>query len=114
MSAFAEAPASWNVRYRTPEGFDAMLTLRGASGEDVLPRAERAIVWLQEHGCEPTTGHGGNDNGYKEDEQEPDTKVCPIHHVAMKRREKQGDVWWSHKAVDPSTGAEYWCRGKRE
>ena len=42
----------------------------------------------------------------------PDTKVCPIHSVAMRRRTgKGGDVWYSHKAIGPD-GSEFWCRGK--
>jgi len=30
-AAIPEAPVSWTVRYTTPEGFDAMLTLRGGA-----------------------------------------------------------------------------------
>jgi len=81
---------------------------RGESGAELLPRAQAAIAWLLEHGAQP----GGN--GRKGNEQAPDTKVCPIHHVAMRKRTKNGDTWWSHRAVDPDTGQEYWCRGKAE
>lgn len=98
MSGFTEAPASWNVRYRTAEGFDAMLTLRGESGDEVLPKAEAAIAWLLEHGAQP----GGK--GYKDNGQALGTKICPIHHLAMRKRSKNGDTWWSHRAVDPDTG----------
>jgi hypothetical protein len=36
--------------------------------------------------------------------------VCPRHGVPMRRREKQGDEWHSHKVIDPH-GQELYCRG---
>lgn len=39
----------------------------------------------------------------------PDPAWCPIHAVAMKRHEKDGNAWYSHKAPDGT-----WCRGKRK
>jgi hypothetical protein len=30
--------------------------------------------------------------------------ICPKHGVPMKKREKQGDTWYSHAIVDPATG----------
>lgn len=38
--------------------------------------------------------------------------ICPVHGVVMQRREKQGDVWHSHKVVD-AQGHERYCRGYR-
>ena len=35
----------------------------------------------------------------------PDTSWCPIYNVKMKRRQKNGGVWYSHKTKDG------WCRG---
>jgi hypothetical protein len=35
--------------------------------------------------------------------------ICPKHHVPMRRREKQGDVWYSHNVG--SDGEEVYCRG---
>lgn len=32
--------------------------------------------------------------------------LCPIHNVAMKRREADGDTWYSHRLEDKS-----YCRG---
>ena len=41
--------------------------------------------------------------------QEPtDSSWCPIHNVKMKRREKDGQTWYSHKTKDG------WCRGQAE
>lgn len=36
--------------------------------------------------------------------------VCPRHGVPMRRREKQGDEWHSHKVIAPD-GQEVYCRG---
>jgi len=123
-NGFSEAPASWNVRYITPDGFSCQLTLRGESGADLLPKTEVTVKWLLEHGCRPANGclHGnGNDEGQQANgkagnepqpastlaDGSPDPGWCPIHRCAMKRREKDGQVWYSHKAPDGQ-----WCKGK--
>ena len=42
-------------------------------------------------------------------QEEPvDPSWCPIHKCKMKRREKNGQVWYSHKTKDG------WCRGKAQ
>ena len=46
----------------------------------------------------PTLANGAEDPGY-----------CKIHGCAMKRHEKDSQVWYSHKAPDGT-----WCRGKRK
>ena len=119
-NGFTEAPASWNVRYITPEGFSCQLTLRGESGADLLPKTETAIKWLLEHNYRPANGYNGNNdgqqgNGKAGDEPKsaptladgtPDPGWCAIHNCAMKRRERDGQVWYSHKVGDT------WCKGK--
>ena len=37
--------------------------------------------------------------------------ICPRHGVPMQQRNKQGDLWFSHKLVDPNTGETMYCRG---
>ena len=109
-----EAPASWNCKYISAEGFDCMLTLRGESGGDLLPKTQAAIAWLQEHGAQPTrlpSGTIANGNGQPAaaptlPDGSPDPAWCSIHGIAMTRREKDGQVWYSHKDGDG------WCRGK--
>ena len=100
---WTEAPASANIKFRL-NGFDTMLTLRADSGADLLPKLEAAMDWLAKKGATPT----GNGNG------QPEAKVCPVHHVKMRRREKNGQSWWSHRATDPDTSEEYWCRGEQK
>jgi len=37
--------------------------------------------------------------------------ICPRHNVPMRKREKQGDTWYSHTITDPVTGESLYCRG---
>jgi len=117
-----ESPVSWNTRYITPEGFECQLTLRGETGQEVLEKANTAMTYLLKNGCQPVSntrafernqatsratpanhntipdGNGnGNGNG---------RSWCPIHQCEMKRWEKDGRVWFSHKVGDE------WCSGK--
>ena len=95
-SLCTEAPASWNTRYISPEGFECQLTLRGETGQELLEKASGAIARLQKMGCKPyryskgtyqqqnsqsqkTDGSNGNGN---------DQSWCPIHNCSMKRWDK--------------------------
>ena len=112
---FDEAPASWNTRFVTPEGFECQLTLRSESGLEVLDKAHGAIAYLLNTGCLPCTNgkswthnhapgndpSNGNGNG-----NDQDRSYCPIHQCSMRKWEKDGRVWFSHKVGDE------WCTGK--
>jgi hypothetical protein len=106
---FNEAPASWNTRYITPDGFECQLTIRGEKGAEVLEKANAAIAYLLKNDCQPYKFHR---NGYGA--KKPNNKAtgnnndgfCPIHQCQMKRYEKNGAIWYSHK-VDGE-----WCKGK--
>lgn len=102
---FHEAPASWNTLYLSPEGFRCQLTLRGESGKEIIEKAQAAIAHLQAQGCQPQPSHttvkSSNGNGHAKD-----VRLCPIHHEEMRRWEKDGKVWYSHKL------GEGWCKGK--
>lgn len=107
----SESPASWNTRYLSPEGFTCQLTLRAASGSELLARASSAIHYLLEHGCTPLPGFGNgkepHPNGHNgSNGAAAETRLCPIHQVAMKHFEKEGRSWFSHKT---DSG---WCKGK--
>ena len=115
---WTEAPASVNIKCNI-EGFDVMLTLRGESGSEVIPVLLTALRFLMDNGARPS-GNGRRGNGKPVANQQPasqqsapvmgdgqpDPAYCPIHGVVMKRREKDGQVWHSHKVGDS------WCRGK--
>jgi hypothetical protein len=40
---FTEAPASWKIRYVTPDGFECQITLRAMSGQELL---EKYVYYL--------------------------------------------------------------------
>lgn len=115
----AEAPASWNVKYIL-NGYDCMLTVRGESGAELLPKTLKALEWLTANGAEPTRvsaatfAANGAGNGAASKPAEPpkladgavDPTWCAIHGVAMKRHEKDNQVWYSHKVGDS------YCKGK--
>ena len=98
---FTEAPASWNTSYVTPEGFTCRITLRGDNGKDLLDKANTALSFLIEHGYTPDINNHRNGKG--------EGKQCPIHRCWMKRYEKDGKTWHSHKLDDGS-----WCYGKQK
>jgi len=97
---FAEAPASWNTKYVTPSGFVCQLTIRADNGRDLLDRANAALSYLLEHGFTPDSYHSKS-NGNSE------SKMCPIHKVEMRKFEKEGRSWLSHKLEEGG-----WCKGK--
>ena len=99
---FTDAPASWNTRYVTQNGYVCQITIRGENGKDLLEKADIALNYLTEHGYKPDTyqRHNGNKgNG--------ETRMCSIHQCQMKRYDKDGKSWFSHKLDDGS-----WCYGK--
>jgi len=111
-TAVTEAPASWNTKYDTPDGFVCQLTLRGENGRDLLEKANAALTWLKENGFRPRNNGSKPDanaqanNNSHSDNVNGNVHICPIHGVEMKRWEKDGKVWFSHKVEGG------WCTGK--
>lgn len=103
-STFVEAPASWNTRYTTPEGFLCQITIRGENGKDLLEKADIAISYLMQHGFAPEQ----NNRQPRHESKSQEGKWCPIHQCELKRFEKDGRSWYSHKTDDG------WCRGKQK
>jgi hypothetical protein len=117
---FTESPVSWNTRYTTPEGFECQFTLRGESGQEVLEKASAAINYFLSNGCSPVATHfpnngkasaGNPENGNGNHHPTPSngdnqSSWCPIHNIEMRRWEKNGRVWFSHRMGDE------WCSGR--
>jgi hypothetical protein len=117
INDFPEAPASWNTKYVDQNGFECQITLRGESGSELLEKAANAIRYLIENGCMPYVYYRTTT---RQVESKPDEEKkgegqsngadnpawCPIHQCEMKRWDKDGRVWYSHKADGE------WCRGK--
>ena len=78
--------------------YEGELTLTGETADDVL----KAARLLSQAGIEPIRAASWH--------YTPDgLPICPKHGVAMRKWERQGDVWYAH-----NTGAEareLWCRG---
>lgn len=92
--AYTEAPASWNTSYITPEGYVCRITLRGENGGDLLKKASIALAFLMQHGCTPEQKFPRNNRG--------ETRQCTIHKCNMRRYEKGGKSWFSHKTENGS------------
>ena len=117
VNDFPEAPASWNTKYVDPNGFECQITLRGETGSDLLEKAANAINYLLKNGCTPYVFYRNGSQKpatkteeSKQEDIKPDGKDnpawCPIHECEMKRWDKNGRVWYSHKADGE------WCSGK--
>lgn len=115
---YTEAPASFCVKLQSPSGFDCMLTLRGVSGAELLPRAEAALAWATDHGYTPTTnGHNcGGGTGTPKADAPADVltddagkryRVCEAHQARMYEKAGKGGTWYSHQLADGT-----WCKGK--
>jgi hypothetical protein len=114
---FPEAPASWNTRYVDPNGFECQLTIRAETGTELLEKAGKAITHLLSNACTPYTFYRtGSRQVETKSEQSKKEELknngsdnpvwCPIHQCEMKRWDKDGHAWYSHK-VDGK-----WCSGK--
>jgi hypothetical protein len=102
--SFQEAPASWNTRYIDPSGFECQLTLRSASGTDLLKKAGVALSALVAAGCTPTVINHPNGKPH----EQPAMTVCEFHNAEMRKHEKNGQIWYSHKLADGT-----YCKGKK-
>ncbi|MGB8645440.1 MAG: hypothetical protein WCF84_09395 [Anaerolineae bacterium] len=134
-----EAPYSVNVFTRNPGGFEMRFTLRAMSEAALFQRVESLIGRLLQSGYEPSgrgvdRREGGSalarapepqsplpmaeplfDDAWTGGEMEAElpqesASWCPIHNLEMRRYERNGEVWYSHKAQGDR--GEYWCKGK--
>lgn len=108
---FTEAPASFNVKAYSPQGFDIMLTLRDADTGALLKRANSALEWMLKHGYSPTrrSGNGGN-SGQQDNGGEP--PLCPTHNKPMKASKHGGWFCTAKIADDDGTGKPVYCKQK--
>src|SRR5205823_14218139 len=85
-----EAPASVNV-HLTLAGRQVQLTLRDTDETRLLARLTTILAQYP-----PTAVEEGTATAH----------VCPRHQVPMKRNDKEGRTWWSHRTE------QGWCTGK--
>ena len=113
-----EAPASMNVRFASQQGYDYMLTVRSFQEEgagvallELIPPIESKLNKLE---CRSIFGRG---NGGKApvDAEHPAQKECPVHAGAMMdRKEKDGQIWYSHVIGKDASGKSLYCNGKEK
>ncbi len=87
------SPSSYLVAFETPD-----MRLEELIGQ--LPKLERILAGA---------GYLPNGEMMKSPEGLP---ICPRHGEVMRQREKQGDAWYSHKVVNPTTGEISYCKGR--
>ena len=99
-----EAPVSITLK-ATLHGHEVMITLRGVDFASVKAQVEQASQWLsvqapaQPPTQPPTQG--------KTQRAHDDSPYCRAHKAVLKRYERNGQVWYSHKTADGR-----WCRGQ--
>lgn len=68
-----------------------------------------AIEYLARMGYNPApTADAGRESQYQYTPE--GLPFCPKHREVMQKREKQGDIWYSH-GVEDAHGERHYCRG---
>lgn len=102
---------SWEVQYRSAEGYPCRATLSGEFGEEFLMKTRQLLHWLsksQAKGFDAAPAPEASAKVTPGTSRTDDQKMCPIHNVPMRRYEKDGKAWYSHRTVDGG-----WCQGKQ-
>jgi hypothetical protein len=99
-----EAPVSITLK-ATLHGHVVMVTLRGVNFASVKAQVEQASEWLSVQApAQPPTQPPSQGTAQRAHEDNP---YCHAHNAVLKRYERNGQVWYSHKTADGR-----WCRGK--
>jgi hypothetical protein len=99
-----EAPVSITLK-ATLHGHEVLVTLRGTNFVSVKAQVEQASEWLstQAPAQPPTQPPAQSTTPPAHD----DSPYCHAHQAVLKRYERNGQVWYSHKTADGR-----WCRGQ--
>jgi hypothetical protein len=99
-----EAPVSITLK-ATLHGHEVMVTLRGVDFTSVKAQVEQASQWLSvQSTTQPPTQPPSQS---KAQPTHDDSPYCQAHKAVLKRYERNGQVWYSHKLANGQ-----WCRGK--
>jgi hypothetical protein len=99
-----EAPVSITLK-ATLHGHEVMVTLRGVDFASVKAQVEQASEWLKVQAPgQPPTQPPTKGTAQRAHEDSP---YCHAHQAVLKRYERNGQVWYSHKTADGR-----WCRGQ--
>jgi len=109
---FTEAPASFNVKAISPQGFDVMLTLRDGDTKALMGRVEGALAWLASKGFQPTGRRSGSSgNSQANNGNQSEAPLCPTHSKSM-LPSKHGSGWYCPVKIadDDGTGKAVYCK----
>ena len=99
-----EAPVSITLK-ATLNGHEVMVTLRGTDFASVRAQVEQASQWLSVQApAQPPTQPPTQGTAQRAHEDSP---YCHAHNAVLKRSERNGHVWYSHKLANGQ-----WYRGK--
>jgi hypothetical protein len=99
-----EAPVSITLK-ATLHDHEVMVTLRGVDFASVKAQVEHASEWLSVQApAQPPTQPPAQGTTQPVHEDSP---YCHAHKAVLKRYERNGQVWYSHKTADGR-----WCRGQ--
>jgi len=99
-----EAPVSITLK-ATLNGHEVLVTLRGVDFPSVKAQVEQASQWLSVQApAQPPTQPPAQG---KTQRAHDDSPYCRAHKAMLKRYERNGQVWYSHKTADGR-----WCRGQ--
>jgi hypothetical protein len=104
MAPLPEAPVSITLK-ATLHGHEVLVTLRGVDFFSVKAQVEQASQWLsvQAPALPPTQPPA---QGMTQPANE-DSPFCRVHNAVLKRYERNGQVWYSHKLTNGQ-----WCCGR--
>jgi hypothetical protein len=95
-----EVPVSITLK-ATMHGHEVMVTLRGVDFTSVKAQVEQASQWLSVQAPAQPPAQGMTQPANE------DSPFCRIHNALLKRYERNGQVWYSHKRTNGQ-----WCCGQ--
>jgi hypothetical protein len=102
--ALPEAPVSITLK-ATLNGHEVLVTLRGVDFASVKAQVEQASEWLSVKApAQPPTQPPTQGTMQPAHDESP---YCHTHKAVLKRYERNGQIWYSHKTADGR-----WCRGQ--
>jgi hypothetical protein len=104
LAPLPEAPVSITLK-ATLHGHEVLVTLRGVDFASVKGQVEHASEWLKGQApAQPPAQPPAQGTTPPAQDESP---YCHIHNAVLKRYERNGQVWYSHKTANGQ-----WCRGK--
>ncbi len=108
----AEAPVSANCRLMI-EGHEVQVTIRSGATPDQVELVMGTMKGVLRGYASPpyvAPPPASPPPAPPPTEREPEAPYCERHRQRFLRKEKDGQVWYSHKVNHPAPGESPWCR----